>query len=250
MTDQRASADRTIQQPTILVVEDDAAFAELLAYNLRRAGYEVRQAWNGWAGVEEALRPEVDLVLLDLMMPGLDGVAATRRIREGRPGLPLIMVTARSERETMLEGFGAGLDDYVTKPFDMDLLLARINARLARSVPGELAPSVPATRLQVGDLTLDADARTVSSSHGSVALKPKEFGLLELLFSEEGHLFERDELVERVWHQRYIPGSRSLDVQIRRLREKLEPLSPNVEIQTIRGTGYRLVVQQLPDSAP
>lgn len=226
---------------TILVVEDDATISDLLAYNLRRAGYDVRQAWNGRAGVEGALNEPVDLVLLDLMLPGLDGLAAGRQIRAAREDLPLIMLTARSERDTMLEGFRAGADDYVVKPFDMDVLLARIDARLRRAAPTAPEETSRSTTRQVGDLRLDEDSRTVSSSRGSVALKPKEYGLLALLFSAPGHLFAREEIVERVWRQRYLPGSRSLDVHIRRLREKLAPLTREVRIETIRGAGYRLV---------
>ncbi len=227
----------------ILVVEDDPTLSELLAYNLRRAGYLVRQAWNGRLGVTAAIEDDaVDLVLMDLMLPGIDGLVATRQIREHRPKLPLIILTARSERETMLEGFQSGADDYVSKPFDMDVLLARIAARLTGVGESGTSESSGPRLTQVGDLVLDHDARTISSPRGSVVLKPKEYDLLDLLFSAPGHLFPREEIVERVWRQRYVPGSRSLDVHIRRLREKLEQVTDEVRIDTLRHAGYRLVV--------
>jgi len=124
------------EQKRILLVEDDATISDLVAYNLRRAGYEVLQEHNGRAGLETALANNVDLVLMDLMLPGLDGMAASREIVRRKPQLPIIMLTARSERETVLEGFDSGADDYITKPFDLDVLLARIQARLRRAPAG------------------------------------------------------------------------------------------------------------------
>jgi len=237
----------------ILLVEDDATISDLVAYNLRRAGYEVLQEHNGRSGLETALAQPVDLVLMDLMLPGLDGMAASREIVRRKPSLPIIMLTARSERETILQGFELGADDYVTKPFDLDVLLARIEARLRRASAG-IAVSAGADEthaavsalgtaggtLGTGDLTLDRDAHTASGPGGKVGLNPKEHDLLELLLSRPGHLFPREEIVERVWHHRYSPASRSLDVHVRRLRAKLEQVGAGVELQTVRGVGYRL----------
>lgn len=239
-------------EKVILVVEDDATISDLVAYNLRRAGFRVRQEANGRAGLDAALDPEVDLVLMDLMLPALDGVTASREIRRKRPSVPLIMLTARAERETMLEGFQAGADDYVTKPFDMDILIARIQARLreADSEERRRREAHDAGLRWVGDLALDTDARTLRSPLSTVALKPKEFGLLELFISAPGRLFPREEIVERVWHYRYLPGSRTLDVHVRRLREKLAELGTTVAIETIRGAGYRLVVAPPRDAGP
>jgi len=220
-------------------VEDDPTISDLLAYNLERAGYEVRKERTGRGGLEAALAGAADLVLMDLMLPGLDGIAASKEIKRHRPVLPIIMLTARSERETMLSGFEAGADDYVTKPFDMDVLLARIQARLRRPLVGSL-PATPAAAVALFDITLDRDAHVVRGPHGSVALKPKEFDLLELLGSAPGHLFPREEIAERVWRHRYLPGSRSLDVHVRRLREKLESLGSTASLATVRGVGYRL----------
>jgi len=224
--------------PSILVVEDDPTISDLLAYNLVRAGFSVRQERSGTGGLEAALTGAVDLVLLDLMLPGLDGVAAAREIRRRRPALPIIMLTARSDRETVLRGFEAGADDFVAKPFDMDVLLARIRARLRGS---RGAGASPAERREMigGDLRLDPDTLHLSGPTGSTALKPKEYGLLELLISQPGRIFPRDELVERVWHQKYLPGSRSLDVHVRRVRRKLGEVGSRAAIETSRGIGYR-----------
>ena len=224
---------------TVLIVEDDVTISDLVAYNLRRAGYAVRQEWTGRAGLESALAADVDLVLLDLMLPGLDGLAISRELRRHKPDIPIIMLTARTEREVTLEGFNAGADDYVTKPFDMDVLLARIKARLRTPGPDEIES--PSGRSPQGLQILDRDAHLLHTARGRVPLKPKEFDLLELLLSAPGHLFRREEIVERIWHHKYLPGSRTLDVHVRRLREKLEAVEAPVRIDTVRGVGYRLV---------
>jgi len=228
----------------ILLVEDDATISDLVAYNLRRAGYEVLQEHNGRTGLETALSTEVDLVLMDLMLPGLDGLSASKEIVRRKPAVPVIMLTARGERETVLEGFESGADDYITKPFDLDVLLARIQARLRRAPAGiPLAGgAAEASTLSTGDLVLDRDAHTVRTTRGEANLNPKEFELLELLVSRPGHLFPREEIVERVWHQRYLATSRTLDVHIRRLRAKLEQIGAEATLHTVRGVGYRLGV--------
>jgi DNA-binding response OmpR family regulator len=230
------------EKTRILLVEDDPTISDLVAYNLRRAGYEVLQERNGRAGLQTALSHSVDLVLMDLMLPGLDGMTATKEIVRRKPSLPVIMLTARSERETMLEGFDLGADDYITKPFDLDVLLARIQARLRRAPAGIAVTSGTADggTISTGDLVLDRDAHTIRTPNGEAALNPKEYDLLELLVSRPGHLFPREEIVERVWQHRYLPASRSLDVHVRRLRAKLEQVEAEVSLQTVRGVGYRL----------
>ncbi len=239
--------DKNEGRRTILLIEDDSTISELLTYNLRRSGYRVFQEQNGRAGLETALTGDIDLVLMDLMLPGLDGLTAGREIKRRRPTLPLIVVTARSERETMLEGFDAGADDYVTKPFDLDVLLARIQARLRGSTGAEAVPNSSAP-----DLTglLDRDGHTLRGENRSIPLKPKEFALLDLLLSTPGHLFTREEIVTRVWHQRYLPTSRTLDVHVRRLREKLANARIGASIETIRGVGYRLVAGEPVPASP
>jgi DNA-binding response OmpR family regulator len=224
----------------ILLVEDDATISDLLAYNLRRAGYDVLQERNGRSGLETALSHQVDLVLMDLMLPGLDGMTASKEIARRKPGLPIVMLTARSERETMLEGFESGADDYMTKPFDLEVLLARIGARLRRIPAAAATSTAPETAVPLGDLVLDSDAHLVSTSRGRIPLGPKEHDLLALFMSRPGHLFTREEIVQKVWHQRYTPASRTLDVHVRHLRGKLEEIEAEVTIQTVRGVGYRL----------
>jgi DNA-binding response OmpR family regulator len=228
----------------ILLVEDDATISDLVAYNLRKAGYEVLQEHSGRSGLQTALTSDIDLVLLDLMLPGLDGITVSKEIVRRKPDLPVIMLTARSERDTVLEGFQSGADDYITKPFDLDVLLARIQARLRRSPTGIALAGGPAdaATISTADLVLDRDAHAVRAGRGEVALNPKEYDLLELLLSRPGHLFPREEIVERVWHQRYVPASRSLDVHVRRLRAKLAQIGAEATLQTVRGVGYRLTV--------
>jgi DNA-binding response OmpR family regulator len=226
----------------ILLVEDDATISGLVAYNLRRAGYEVLQEHNGRAGLQAALTSKVDLVLMDLMLPGLDGITASKEIARRRPDLPIIMVTARSEREVVLEGFESGADDYITKPFDLDVLLARIQARLRRAPAGTgiTGAGVEEGVVSLGDLALNPDTHVLSTSRGEAPLNPKEYDLLQLLLSRAGHLFPREEIVERVWHHRYMPASRSLDVHVRHLRRKLETIEAEVSVLTVRGVGYRI----------
>jgi len=221
----------------LLLIEDDPTIAELLAYNLRHAGYEVMQRRDGQAGLEAALGCSVDLVLIDLMLPELDGMAVCREIARKKPGLPMIMLTALTERETMLRGFESGADDYITKPFDLDEVLARIAATLRRSHP----MSETASTMTCAGLCLDSDAHTLRADGGEVSLKPKEHDLLELLLSRPGHLFRREEITNRVWHQQYSPASRTLDVHIRHVRAKLASIAAPVGIDNVRGVGYRAV---------
>jgi two-component system, OmpR family, alkaline phosphatase synthesis response regulator PhoP len=227
---------------SLLLVEDDSTIADLLAYNLRRAGYEVFHERDGRSGLRAALSYDVDLVLMDLMLPELDGLTVSKEIARRRPDLPIIMLTARRDRETMLEGFRAGADDYVTKPFDLDELLARIAARLRRSTE-DAEPDAEKTHgpVSVGNIALDSDAHVLRGLESEVALNPKEHDLLRLLLSEPGHLFTREELVQKVWHQQYVPSSRTLDVHVRHLRVKLDAVGAPVTVHAVRGVGYRVV---------
>jgi DNA-binding response OmpR family regulator len=177
---------------------------------------------------------------MDLMLPGLDGITVSKEILRRKPGLPIIMVTARSERETVLEGFESGADDYITKPFDLDVLLARIAARLRRAPAAVVSTDALDAVVPLGDLFLDVDAHTVGVADRTVDLSRKEHELLALLLSRPGRLFTREEIVQTVWHQRYTPASRTLDVHVRRLRTKLEQIGAEVTIQTVRGVGYRI----------
>jgi DNA-binding response OmpR family regulator len=239
MTGAKAAAQK---QDCVLLVEDDATISDLLAYNLRRAGYRVIQEYTGRAGVEAALSQNVDLVLMDLMLPGLDGMSASREIVQARPRVPIIIVSALTEREKLLQGFAVGVDDYVTKPFDMEVLLARISASLRRASSSGPHPTAarPAGSIQAGELIIDTDTRSLRTPAGEVPLTPKEHGLLQLLLAQPGHLFSREEITESVWHHRYIASSRTLDVHMRRVRDKLREVQAEFTVQAVRGVGYRL----------
>jgi two-component system, OmpR family, alkaline phosphatase synthesis response regulator PhoP len=222
----------------ILVIEDDPTIAELLAYNLRQAGYEVIQERDGHSGLNAALSYDVDLALVDLMLPELDGMAVSREIVRSKPDVPVIMLTARTEREMMLAGFECGADDYMTKPFDLDELLARIAARLRRTTSRAAEP--PSEPYLTG-ITLDSDSHVLSANGQEVFLKPKEHDLLDVLLSRPGHLFRREELTYRVWQQQYNSASRTLDVHVRYLRVKLSQIEAPLTIENVRGVGYRVV---------
>jgi DNA-binding response OmpR family regulator len=222
------------------VIEDDQTVSELLAYNLRRVGYNVSLALSGPEGLEMALAQDYDLLLVDLMLPGIDGLTVAQTVAGTRPGTPFIVVSARDERETILQAFSKGADDFVTKPFDFDLLVARIEASLNRHKPAsvDLRRADSTTWLQ--ETNLDRDARLLRASGGEVPLNRKEYALLELFFMEPGHLFAKEEIVERIWHHRYLPGSRTLDAHITRVRAKLAFVKADVSIKNVRRVGYRL----------
>ena len=230
------------KQACVLLVEDDVTISDLLAYNLKRAGYRVIQEYAGRSGVEAALSQGVDLVLMDVMLPGLDGISASREIARVKPGIPIIIASALTDRETLLQGFAIGADDYVTKPFDLEILLARIAAGIRRSTnggpPSAFAPADGPVNM--GGLVLDADTRSLRSPSGEVPLTPQEHGLLQLLLAQPGHLFSREEITESVWHHRYIASSRTIDVHMRRLRDKLREVQAEFTVQAVRGVGYRL----------
>ncbi len=227
---------------TILLVEDDVTISDLLAYNLRRAGYRVIQENDGLAGLQTAVSQTVDLVLMDLMLPGLDGVDASREILRAKPQLPVIILSALSDRDKLLQGFGAGADDYVTKPFDFEVLLAKISASLRRASARErsLAPDKIGGSVELGEFFLDGDTRSLRTGVGEIPLTPVEHGLLALLLTQPGHLFPREEITESVWHHHYMPSSRTLDAHVRRLRGKLQEVRAAFTIRAMRGVGYRL----------
>ena len=226
----------------LLLVEDDSTIAEMLAYSLRHAGYEVLQAGDGKTCLEIALGERVDLVIMDLLLPEIDGMTCVREILRQKPHLPIIILTARKDPETVIEGLEAGADDYVTKPFNLGELLARIEARLRRaSVESAPEPEATGGSIDLGDLVVDSDARVLRGAGGEVPLTGKEHDLLLLLLSWPGHLFPREQLMQEVWHYKDLPGSRTLDVHVRQLRAKLEAVGAIVIIQTARGIGCRLM---------
>lgn len=221
----------------ILVVEDDTTMKEMLLYNLERAGFQALGATDGPAGITLAADEKPDLILLDLMLPERGGISVAQEIRKSDPDVPIIMVTALAEEETRLEGFTAGADDYVTKPFSMEELLARIRANLRRAAP--VRAEGGAAILVFGDLEIDEKEFSARVAGHDISLRTKEFQLLTLLASSPGKLFSRMEISERIWGYDFIGDSRTIDVHIKNVRQKIEERSDYTFIETIRGMGYR-----------
>ena len=218
----------------ILIIEDDAVLRQALSLNLAREGYEVVDAADGIAGLQTARESKPDLVILDLMLPRLDGLSVARALRqEGET--PIIMLTARSGEVDRIVGLESGADDYVTKPFSSGELLARVRAVLRR------APSRSPEKLESGDLALDLIRRRATLRGHELTLRHKEFNLLAELMRNQGAVLSRDLLLERVWGYDYVGDTnRTVDVHIRWLREKIEDNPSNPQrIQTVRGIGYR-----------
>ena len=225
------------------MVEDEPVLLETLEYNLKREGYRVLTATDGRQAVEIARVERPDLIVLDVMLPGIDGFEVCRILRQGA-SVPILMLTARVDEVDRVVGLEIGADDYVTKPFSMRELLARVKAllRRGRMLREELAAerAEGRERLVFGDLVIDTASRRVYLRGSEVALKPKEYDLLLFLTRHRGMVLSRDLILERVWGWDFIGGSRTVDVHIRWLREKLEddPANPT-RIVTVRGIGYR-----------
>ncbi len=217
----------------ILLVEDEATLAETLAYNLRREGYEVILAADGEAGLERAHNESPDLVILDLMLPVLDGLSVCRILRR-ETETPIIILTARGTEMDKIIGLETGADDYIVKPFGLGEFLARVRAVLRR------APAPRHDQIVAGDLALDLTARRVTKGGVELKLSHKEFDLLAELMRNQGAVLSRDLLLTQVWGYDYLGDSRTVDVHVRWLREKIEadPSNPQ-RIVTVRGVGYR-----------
>lgn len=222
---------------TILLVEDDDTLREALALNLERQGYEVRQAEDGEMALESAREAPPDLIILDVMLPRLDGLSVCRILR-AEQDTPIILLTARTGEVDKIVGLESGADDYVTKPFSTGELLARIRAVLRRA---ERQQHEPADVLDIGPLRLNVAQRRAYRDDEELVLSPKEFQLLTELMRHPGMALTRDLLLERVWGDDFVGDIRTVDVHIRWLREKIEDDAshPNI-IQTVRGIGYRL----------
>ena len=227
----------------ILVVEDEPTLQETLAYNLTRQGYTVETAGDGQAAIDAARRQQPDLIVLDLMLPVLDGFEVCRILRQDM-NVPILMLTARDDEIDRVIGLEMGADDYLTKPFSMREFLARVKAHLrrVRLIRAEADAQVPLVRekIQFGNLTLDLTRREVRVDDKPLAMKPKEFDLLLFLAQHRGQVLSRDLILERVWGWEFSGGSRTVDVHVRWLREKIEeqPAEP-ARIITVRGAGYR-----------
>lgn len=224
----------------ILVVEDNAGLAEGLRLNLVHDGHEVRLADNGLEGLSQARRWAPELIILDLMLPHLDGFEVLRTLRDEGHDVPVLVLSARAAETDRLRGFRLGADDYVIKPFSLPELLARVNAMLRRRPPaGESHP--PIERWQFGAITVDAGTHEVRREGELVALRPREFDLLVALLRHAGRVVTRAELLNTVWSYEPDVVSRTVDVHILELRRKLEPDPAHpIYIVTVRKTGYRI----------
>jgi two-component system response regulator RegX3 len=221
----------------LLVVEDEESIVDALSYMLRKEGFEVAVVNAGPAALDEMDRTGADLVLLDLMLPGLPGTEVCRQLRQ-RSNVPVIMLTAKDSEVDKVVGLELGADDYVTKPFSSRELVARIRAVLRRR--GEPEEPLSAT-LEAGPVRMDVDRHVVTVGGTAVQLPLKEFELLELLLRNAGRVLTRMQLIDRVWGSDYVGDTKTLDVHIKRLRAKLEP-DPSTPryIVTVRGLGYKL----------
>ena len=220
----------------VLVVEDEESFSDALSYMLRREGFEVGVATTGPAALEEFERLGADLILLDLMLPGLPGTEVFRRVR-AQSNVPVIMLSAKDSEIDKVVGLELGADDYVTKPFSSRELLARIRAVLRRG--GELE-DLMAGVLEAGPVRLDVERHVVTVGGESVRVPIKEFDLLEMLLRNTGRVLTRGQLIDRVWGADYVGDTKTLDVHVKRLRAKIEP-DPSMPryLLTVRGLGYK-----------
>jgi two-component system response regulator RegX3 len=222
----------------ILVVEDEETLAEAISFLLSKEGFEVEIAEDGPAAIAAFEKNGADLILLDLMLPGLSGTEVCRQIR-AKSSVPIIMLTAKDSEIDKVVGLEIGADDYVTKPYSSRELIARIRAVLRRGETGD-ATSADGV-LSVGPIRLDSDRHVISVNGEQVALPLKEFELLEFLMRNSGRVLTRMQLIDRVWGSDYVGDTKTLDVHIKRLRAKVEkdPANPEL-IQTVRGMGYKL----------
>ena len=222
----------------ILVVDDERILVKGIKFNLENEGYQVQVGYDGEEAVELARHGSFDLIILDLMMPKIDGLQVCVRIREFS-NVPVIMLTARSEDADKIMGFECGADDYITKPFNILELKARVRALLRRS--GSAVQQGASNRLEVGHIQLSVGERAARKGEKQVELTAKEFDLMELLMRNPGRVYSRENLLNVVWGYEYIGDIRTVDVHIRRLREKLEMDPANPEyIRTKWGVGYYL----------
>jgi DNA-binding response OmpR family regulator len=227
----------TRQNPRVLVVDDDATVAEVVSRYLEREGFEVEAVEDGRVGLDRAVANPPDLMLLDLMLPGMDGLEVCRRVRAVAP-VPIIMLTARGDEDQKIVGLEMGADDYVSKPFSPRELTARVKSVLRRSA----GPSAPADRVEpirAGDIEVDPRSREVRVRDRLVSLTALEFELLAFLIRHPGQVFRREELLEKVWGYTFGDTS-TVTVHVRRLREKIEadPANPT-HVRTVWGVGYR-----------
>jgi two-component system OmpR family response regulator len=231
----------TMPDSTILIVEDDRTLRDLLQYNLQKEGYKVLTAEDGEKGLEVFHSKNTDLILLDIMLPVMSGLEVCRIIRGEKP-VPIIMLTAKAEEVDKVVGLEMGADDYITKPFSMRELQARVKALLRRSQE-QLSPvsgEAKSRYLESGGIKIDLDRHEVFHEGDTLELNPKEFELLVFLVSNKGKVLSREQILRKVWGYDYIGNPRTVDVHVRWLRQKLEKDAENPQhLQTVRGYGYK-----------
>lgn len=229
---------------TILVIEDEPTLARLLSYNLSQEGYETKVVDHGSDGLQTALAQPFDLIILDIMLPGMNGFEILSRLRQKGNKTPVIILTARNAEEEVVQGLKYGADDYITKPFGVAELLARVSAVLRRTSTDEAAFHTAGSNDKViaaGDLLIYPEKYEVVLNGESIPLRPKEFEVLLYLVQRPGIVVTRDDLMNIVWGFDYIGGQRTVDVHVSSLRKKLEMNQQSVQIESIRGVGYKLV---------
>ena len=226
------------RKKTVLIVEDEKSIVDILRFNLEKDDYAVETAYDGEAGLRLAVEKNPDLVLLDLMLPKMNGFDVCRRLREKGSNVPIIILTAREEEGDKVQGLELGADDYITKPFSMRELMARVKANIRRTAMGQ--PAAGAAMSAGGGLTINTESYQVSKNNRPIDLTQREYELLTFLASHPGTVYSRTDLMEQVWNYGYVGDDvRTVDVTVRRLREKIEddPASPAL-ILTRRGVGY------------
>ena len=222
----------------VLVVDDEKPIVDILKFNLTKSGYEVLCAYDGEEGLKLALAENIDLILLDVMLPKIEGFDVLKKVREKKKNVPILMLTAREEEVDKILGLEWGADDYITKPFSMRELLARVKANLRRSI-NEPDNADDGNIMYFGSLAINATRYEVTKNSKPVELTLREFELLKFMAAEPGKVFTREVLLEKVWGYEYFGDVRTVDVTVRRLREKVEddPAHPAM-IMTKRGIGY------------
>ena len=227
---------------TILIVEDEQNIVDILSFNLGREGYDTLEAYDGPTGLQLALEQNPDLILLDLMLPGMNGFEVCRQVRQSGLSTPILMLTAREEEADKVLGLELGADDYITKPFSMRELLARVKANIRRvsMLPSQTPVPQGTDVIRLGRVTIDREKATVSKDGQPLELTQREYDLICFLAAQPGKVFSREALMEHVWnYEGYVGDVRAVDVAVRRLREKIEddPAAPKF-IVTKRGMGY------------
>lgn len=227
----------------VLVIEDEPTLSRLLSYNLTQEGYDTTVVEHGTEGLQTALQHKFDLIILDIMLPGMNGFEILNRLHQNGVRTPVIILTARNAEEEVVQGLKHGADDYITKPFGVAELLARVSAVLRRTQNEVPKPNLSNEKvIQAGELSIYPEKYEVNVKGQPISLRPKEFEVLLYLVQRPGIVISRDDLMNVVWGFDYIGGQRTVDVHVSSLRKKLELEQQSVRIESIRGVGYKLVM--------